>query len=313
MARFLRKEWIGLLVLLAAGCGSGQPAGKPRVVATTSIVGDWARQIGQEDIDLVVLVGPGSDAHTFQPTPADAAAVEKADLLVRVGARYEEWFPDLRNATRTRARDLELARSMPLLEKEGEGHDPHHGSEGGREDEDPHFWHDPELAMQAVSEIAHALKPLLPGKETNLDQRSRAYQEAIRGIQEKAKRRMDSVPPGRRKLVTSHDSFGYFAHRFGLEILGNTLGSLSTEAARPSAAELAALVRAIKASGVPALFPESTLDPGLVRQVAREAGVSVAPPLMAEALNPPGQPGSTYLEMLDYNAETICAALGGEK
>jgi ABC-type Zn uptake system ZnuABC Zn-binding protein ZnuA len=303
-------EWIGFLAVLLAGCGSGQPAGKPRVVATTSIVGDWVRQIGQEDIDVVVLVGPGSDAHTFQPTPADAASVEKADLLVRVGAGYEGWFPDLRNATHTRAHDLELTRNMPLLEKEDEGHS--HGG-GAQEDEDPHFWHDPELAMQAVSEIASALKPLLPGKETNLDQRSQAYQEAIRGVREKIEGLVESVPAGHRKLVTSHDSFGYFAHRFGFEILGNTLGSLSTEASRPSASQLAALVTAIKAAGVPALFPESTLDPGLVRQVAQEAGVSVAPPLMAEALNPPGRPGSTYLGMLEYNAETICAALGGKK
>jgi ABC-type Zn uptake system ZnuABC Zn-binding protein ZnuA len=315
MGRNFMRLAAGVLVLLAAGCGPEKSPPKPRVVVTTSILGDWAGRIGREEIDLVVLVPPGSDAHTFQPTTADAAAIESAALLISVGEGYESWLPGLIEATRTKAVQLELTRGMSLIEREEEDHDhqEHEGHEHAQGAEDPHFWHDPELAMQAVSEITDALKPLLPGREKNLDQRSDAYQEAIREAGEKIRARVAALPPERRKLVTSHDSFAYFAQRFGFEILGNALGSLSTEASRPSASELAALVAVIKDSGVPALFPETTLDSGLVRQVAKEAGVAVAPPLMAETLNPPGEPGSTYLEMLAHNAETICAALGLKK
>lgn len=310
MARFFPAFLAAVAVGVFAGCGAGPASGKLRVVATTSIVADWVRQIGGEEVEVVELAGPGTDPHAYQATPADAAAVETAALVVSVGAGYETWLPGLLEATHTKAAVLALAKGMPLLELEEEetGHEGHEHGE-----EDPHFWHDPELAMQAVSEIANAFKKRLPEKSAVWDERSKAYQEILRQTSLEIRGMTSRVLQERRKLVTSHDSFAYFARRYGFSVLGSALGTLSTEASRPSAADLAALVATIKAAGVPAIFPESTLNSSLVQQVAREAGVQVAPPLQADALNSSGEPGSTYVDMMKHNAEIICQALGEGK
>jgi zinc/manganese transport system substrate-binding protein len=298
-------NWITLvLTVVMAACE--QPATgtaavtRPKVVATFSILGDLVRQVGGDLVELHTLVGPDGDAHTFEPAPADAVSVAQADLVFENGLEFEAWLDQLYTSSGSKAQRVEVT----------EGVTPGQigvGDETGSVD--PHAWQDVTSSMKMVEIIRDALAMQDPAHAAAYQANAATYLAQLQTLDTEIQEMVNTLPIERRRLVTNHDALGYFARRYGFEILGNALGSISTEAGEPSAAQLAQLIEEIKAAGVPAIFTENIENNSIINQVAQEAGVVVAPPLYTDALGLPGTDGETYLKMMRYNAETIVASL----
>jgi ABC-type Zn uptake system ZnuABC Zn-binding protein ZnuA len=302
----------GLVGAALVGCGeSGQgrtpSPDRPKVVATHSVLGDWVRRVAGDDADVRVLVGPGQDAHTFQPTPDDAAALAGATLVFENGLGFEGWLDKAVAAGGGKAERVVVAdgitpRTAECCRDHGDG-------EAGREETDPHIWHDVVHARHAVGRIRDALVRLDPARAEGYRSRAEAYLAELGELDAWVRGRVEALPKERRKLFTSHDTFGYFADRYGFEVAGDAFGSLSTEVGDPSAADIARLIKAIRASGVPAVFAENVSNPKLMERVAAEAGVRLAPTLYTDALGEPGSPGETYVGMVRHNVTVLTEAL----
>ncbi len=303
MRRFLFATLL-TLSLLSAACSVAPlptaPGRRLKVVATFSVIGDLARNVGGDDMDIATLVGPGQDTHTFEPSPADGRALAEADLVLENGLGFETWLDDLFTSAGSEAARVAVT----------EGITPRTASEGDEAGQtDPHVWHSVASAIQMVKNIRDALAQVDPANaaayQANADQTLTALQTLDTWVFAQVK----AVPEDRRKLVTTHDTFGYFAERYGFEVVGTILPT-TTEGASPSAQALAALVEAVRAQGVPAVFAENVSSNALLNQVAAEAGVKVIASLYTDALGPPGSEGDTYVKMMRHNVTTIVAALG---
>lgn len=292
-----------LLTLLAAACGpSGTRsanAGPLKVVATFSVLGDVVRVIGGEYVELRVLAGPGLDTHTFVPTAADAAALAEAGLIVENGLGFEGWLDDLYLASGSLATRTVAATGINPIEGTGD--------EAG--EPDPHIWHSAANAIVMARNINAALAAADPAHAADYQANTDTYVGELQALDEWITAQVSALPAERRKLVTTHDTFGYFAQRYGFEVLGTILPT-STEGASPSAQALAALAEAVRAAGVPAVFAENMGASSLLNQVAAEAGVVLVATLFTDALGPAGSGGETYVDMMRSNVTTIVAALG---
>lgn len=323
-----------LLFTLGLALGMGVLAqGEPlRVVTTFSVLGDLVQNVAGDAVEHTVLVGPDADSHNYEPSPADVVTLGDADLIVENGLEFETWLDDLvrssgSDATRVVASDgidplpaSELEEHEGELHEEGEEHgDEEHEEEGEvheGEDEDahgesdPHAWHDVRIAMTMVENIRAALVAADPANAETYTANAEAYTAELADLDAYIEDQVATIPEDRRKLVTSHDTFGYFARQYGFEVVGTVIPSVSTEVADPAAGELAGLIDEIESTGVPAIFAENVTNPGLLEQVASSAGVTVAPTLYTDALGAPGSAGGTYLDMERYNVDTIVQALG---
>ena len=298
------------MVLFVAGCGGaagGQGSsgdGALEVVATYSILGNMVENVGGKNIGLTTLVGPDSDAHTFEPAPTDNAKLAKAAVVFENGLGFEPWLKDLYESSGSSAEMVTVTRGIEPLDSAG---DEHAGEEayGGP---DPHAWHDPEAAVVMVENIRDALAEADPDNAGFYRRNAEEYVAEIEELDAEVRERVDEIPEENRVLFTSHDTFGYFARRYGFGV-DTALASVSTEASDPSAQETAGLIEEIEASGVPAIFADNVSNPDVMERVASEAGVELAPPLYTDALGEPGTEGETYLKMIRYNASTISGAL----
>ncbi len=312
-----------VLVLLLAGltsCGgapvaspadSAQPvqSGNLTVVATFSVIGDLVENVGGDRIDLITLVGPGGDAHTFEPTPEDGKALARARVVFENGLAFESWLDELYSASGSNASRVTLATGVtPRTIAEAE-----HGDQSAPGEEhgefDPHVWHDVANVILMVEQIRAGLAAADPANAAIYQANADTYVAALKELDAFVLAEVGNLPPDRRKLVTTHDTFGYFAARYGFTIVGTGLGSASTEIADPSSAQLAELITEIKAAGVPAIFAENVSNPQLMETIAREAGVALGPPLYTDALGEPGSGGATYIEMMRANVTAIVGAL----
>jgi zinc/manganese transport system substrate-binding protein len=312
-----------LLILLTAGCGErgssvpesaslnesresvlpkddqGTTRAPLKVVATFSILGDWLTEIGGDDVEVTTLVGPDGDAHTFEPTPRDAARIADADCVFELGLGFETWLDSMMNGTQSDAERICVSDSItPRVLAEDEGH----------AETDPHVWHDPVLVISIVRTIEEALCRLRKDEEPDFRSRANHYVAKLENLHSSIADMVRSIPEQRRVLVTTHDTFGYFADRFGFRV-SSVLGTVSSEAADPSADRVAEVVRQIRAEGVPAVFTENILNPGLTEQIAREAGVSVIRGLCTDALGPEGTETGSYVGMMNANVRRIVEAL----
>lgn len=305
-------------------------AAKPKVLATFSILGDLVQNVGGDRIELRTLVQPGTDAHTFAPSPSDGIAVVDANLIFENGLGFEPWLDDLYTSAESRATRVVVTQGIELIGAEegqhaGEAdeHGADHAAEGtpaaehaGEADEhghgeyDPHVWHDVGNVITMVATIRDALVAADPAGAAEYTANAERYLAELRALDAFVVEQTAALPEARRKLVTSHDTFGYFAHRYGYQVLGTALGSISTDITDPSAREIVDLVEQIKAAGVPAIFAENVHNPGLMEQIASETGVALAPTLYTDALGAPGSDGETYLKLVRYNLTTIVGALG---
>jgi zinc/manganese transport system substrate-binding protein len=292
-----------VLTLALAACGQRAPtvtASRPKVVATFSILGDLVQQVGGDLVELRTLVGPDGDAHTFEPAPADAVSLAQADIIFENGLDFEPWLDRVYTASGSQAERVAVTDGVTPGQIAA-------GDEAGSID--PHAWQDVTATLSMVELIRDALAAADPPHAAAYQANAAGYLATLQTLDSDIQQMVDTLPAERRRLVTNHDALGYFARRYGFEILGDALGSISTEASAPSAAQLASLVEEIKAAGVPAIFTENVENSAVIRQVAQEAGVVVAPPLYTDALGLPGTAGDSYLKMMRYNAETIVAAL----
>jgi zinc/manganese transport system substrate-binding protein len=303
-------------IALAAGCGDGSAGGSGDaaldVVATTTQLADFARQVGGDRVDVQALLPPNADPHDYEPRPSDARAVAEADVVLQSGGDLDAWLGDVIAGA---GGDAERVTLMDAVRTIAGGE---HAEERAREDDhaaeeeaDPHWWQDPRNAVRAVDRIAEAFAAADPAGRAVYAQSARRYSERIRALDAAIGRCMRAIPAERRKLVTSHDAFGHFAERYDIEALGAIVPALST-AAQPSAGDVRRLVAAIRREGVTTIFPESALSQRLERAVAEEAGARVGPALYADTLGPEGSLGATYLGALRHDAAAIAAGFGGD-
>jgi zinc/manganese transport system substrate-binding protein/manganese/iron transport system substrate-binding protein len=205
-----------------------------------------------------------------------------------------------------RARQVRVTEGMPLRDAEGRRLA---GAPGRGVNVDPHVWGDPTNTASAVEAIRAALCAADPSHSEDYGRRARAYQAELASLDGWIRDRVASVPADRRVLVTTHDTLGYWADRYGFRVVDTVFSTAGAESADPSASQLARLSDDIRARGVPAVFIENVTNPAVSRAVAKAAGVRTAPPLFTDALGPKGSPGETYLEMMRYNAQVIAEAL----
>ena len=303
-----------VIALILAGLPGASPAsaqeGDPlRVVATFSILGDWVARVGGDRIEVVTIVPAGGDAHTFDPNPEQVASVADADLIVEIGAGFEPWLDDMVAASGSGATRVVVSAGLDLIGGTG-GASPEAAHEQETGEVDPHLWHDVTNAIASVETIRTALGSADAANAATYDANASAYTTELAELDTYIRNESARLPEDRRKLVTTHDTFGYFARAYGFEIVGTALNSLTTGSDDPPAREIAALVEEIAAAGVPAIFAENIANTDLMESIAAEAGVTLAPPLYTDALGEPGSDGETYVSMMRFNATTIVTALG---
>jgi ABC-type Zn uptake system ZnuABC Zn-binding protein ZnuA len=312
-AVFLRTIFITCLcaALVSTGCGSeDEPDEGVRVVATTGIVADWVESVAGPDVEVVQLIPDGSSPHDFQLSAEDRSELEQADLIAAVGAGLEAGVP-LDDAE---APSWKLADNAGELLPFGEGGAHEHEGEGEEHAEDdrehgasdPHIWMDPTRVAAALPSLAAALGDADPEHADAYADRAREYTGELRDLDRELRATLEIVPAANRELVTSHDSLGYLAARYGYEVVATAFPSSGPEA-EASAAQLQEVIGSIAEHDVPTVFAQEEDDPEALRLVADEAGVEVEEGLIVESL---GSAGS-YEEMLRRDAGLISAALRG--
>ncbi len=278
-------------------------------MASFSVLGDLVRSVAGDRADVVVIVGPGQDAHTFEPAPAHALAIRNAALVFENGLGFDGWLDRLYAASGSRARRVIVTEGI-ALQRGGHAHAEREGEAREGEGElDPHVWQDVRHAIHMVGAIRDALvahdAPGAAVYRANADR----YLAELGALDAWVVAQAATVPEPRRTLVTNHESLGYFASRYGFAIVGTALPGVSTEVSEPSAADLARLVRRIRSAGVSVIFAENVANPRVLERVAREAGAQVGPPLYTDALARPGEGADTYVAMVRHNVGAIVMAL----
>ncbi len=270
------------------------------VVASFSILGDLVQQVGGPDIALQVLVGPGSDAHAVQPTPAMARSVAGARVLFSNGLGFEGWMARFLKSANFQGRHVVLSDGLkPLKAASSHGHAHNH-------DVDPHAWQDVAAAVHYVQAIARGLCAADAPRCPAYLERARASTQRLQALDREIRAGWAAVPPERRKLISSHDAFGHYAAAYGVRFLAPQ--GLSTEA-EASARGVAALVRQIKAQNVRALFVETIADPRLIEQIGRETGVQPAGALYSDALSDASGPAASYEALMRHNTTLMLRAV----
>jgi zinc/manganese transport system substrate-binding protein len=269
------------------------------VVATTTVLGDWVRAVGGDAVAVDQVLEPNTDPHEYEPRPSDIEAAAGAALVFANGDGLDAWIDEVVSDSGSGAEVVDLGAVVPdRLPGEDQG------EEASRYD--PHWWHDPRNAEAAVAEIERRLAAADPAHRRLFERNADRYLARLRALDGGIRRCIDAVPAARRKLVTDHDAFGYFAHRYGIEVVGAVIPSQTTEA-QPSAKDLAELARTVEEQGVSAIFPESSLSPKLAEAIARQTGASTEHTLYGDSLGPEGSPGATYLGMEAANADAMVA------
>ena len=289
-----------LIVVLAAGCGSDSRGpgtdAELTVVASTTEVADLARNVGGARVDVRGLLSPGADPHGYEPRPSDAASIVDAGVVLRSGGEVDEWLDELVDNAGGEAQVIELLGSVKTIEGDGET--------------DPHWWQDPRNAVLAVRAIRDALTEADPHGRAIYERNAAAYTRQLRRLDRDIAACIDELPERGRKLVTTHDSLGYFADRYGVEVIGSVIPSLSTQA-QPSAGDIAELVEQVHDEGVEAVFPEAGVSQRLEQALAREAGVEVGKPLWADTLGDEDSGAETYIDAMSANTAALVEGMSG--
>ena len=297
------KRIIVILALIACALPSCQSAasgtsGLPRVLAVESFLADIAQNVAGDRLTVDTLIPLGVDPHAYQPTPQDAAKITDADVLIVNGANLESFLaPILQNAGGTQ-----------LVISASDGLTPRPDPSGEHPEGDPHFWLDPNNVVKYVENIRDGLSQADPAGAMVYAANAETYIGQLQALDAWISSQVQTVPAAHRQLVTNHETFGYFANRYGFTVVGAILPSVSSGAA-PSAQELAALIDSIRSSGAAAIFLESGSNPQLADQIAAETGVKVVTGLYTHSLGAPGGPAATYLDMMKYDVSMIVEAL----
>ncbi|CAN7318084.1 zinc ABC transporter substrate-binding protein AztC [Aminobacter sp. LjRoot7] len=295
------------LTSLTATSATAEPL---KVVASFSIIGDFAKNVGGDRIELTTLVGPDGDAHVYEPSPADAVTMSKADVVLVNGLQFEGFLQRLVEASATKASVVELTKGVePIKMKE----DHEHAAEAGGDhhhhgDLDPHAFQSIANAKIYVKNIADAFCAAdttgCDAYKSNAD----AYTAKLTAAETEVKEAVAAIPQAKRTIITSHDAFGYFENAYGLTFLAPE--GISTEA-EASAADVAALISQVRGDKASAIFVENITNPRLVEQISAETGVKVGGTLYSDALSKADGPAPTYIDMMKSNIATIKGAILG--
>ncbi len=275
--------------------------GKPKVVSTSTIIANLTEEVGGDEIEHRGILAPGADPHVYEPVPADSVAFEEADLIFYNGYNLEPGLIKVMKAAGVNAKKFAVGEVVTPLDFDYQG----------KREPDPHVWGDVENAIEMVNAIRDQLIALSPEDREEFTENSARLTEQLQQLDSLIAQQIQTIPEKQRKLVTTHDAFQYYARAYGLEVTGTLIG-ISTEE-QPSAQTVKKLSDAIKVSGVPAIFAETTINPALIEAVAKEAGVKLAPQeLYSDSIGAPGSEGDSYIKMLMSNTRTIVQALGGQ-
>jgi ABC-type Zn uptake system ZnuABC Zn-binding protein ZnuA len=297
-----------LLFVAAVGCGSDDDGSSElAITASTGIWADVTERVAGDDADVEQVIPDATSPHDFQLSAEDRATIEDSLLLVYNGAELEAGLP-IDEIEVTKFAVADHAGELLPFEEAGEHAAEEEHAEGEEEHEngglDPHVWMDPSRVATALPALAGALAEADPDHAEGYRSRAESYAAELQQLDAEIERAVAAIPPQNRKLVTSHDAMGYFADRYGLEVLATPFPASGPEA-EASAQTIKEVEDAVRASGVPTIFAQETDDPEVLERIAREAGVSIEEHLLVEA---PGEAGS-YLGMLRENAELLRAGL----
>lgn len=306
-----------LLAALAAPALLPRPAGAQAplgVVASFSILGDMVARIGGSRVQCRAIAGPNTNAHGFSPRPSDAEALRDAALVVRNGLGFDGWMDRLVRSAGYRgpvvtATEGIAPRAMPARAHDHGGGPPRSRTAGPRETPDPHAWQDLRLGMAYARTIARGLAAADPAGAAAHREAGEAYAGQLQALDGWVREQVATVPEARRKVVTSHDAFGYFGAAYGVQFLAPQ--GVSTES-EPSAREVGDLIRQIRAEGITAVFLENMASPATLDRLAREAGVRVRGRLYADALSEPSGPAPSYEAMFRHNVSLLVPAMRGD-
>lgn len=277
-----------------------QTEDKPKVVSTSTIISDLVTKIAENEIEHKGILEPGADPHVYEPVPTDSVAFEEADLIFYNGYNLEAGLIKLINATATQAQKVAVGEAVEPLDWEYEG----------QKQPDPHVWGNAKNGIIMVNKIRDELIAISPEDEAIFQENAANLTATLQRLDSWIQEQINTIPESQRKLVTTHDAFQYYTNAYGLTITGTLIG-ISTEE-QPSAQTVKNLTEAIKNTQVPAIFAETTINPTLIKTVAQEAGVQLAPkPLYSDSIGATGSEGDSYIKMLVSNTQTIVEALGG--
>lgn len=289
------RHLLGLISLaLVLASGAAQAAERINVVASFSILADMVRNVGGNDVDVVALVGPDGDAHVYAPTPADAKKVADARLLVINGLGFEGWLPRLLQASGSKA-PIAVATKGIMPRKLG-GHD------------DPHAWQSVANAKIYVANIRDGLIAAAPDKAAVFKANADAYLARLEALDREVHEAVAKIPEVRRKVISTHDAFGYFADAYGITFFSPL--SVSTDS-EPSARDIAAIIAQIKLAKIPAVFLENISDPRLIQRIAAETGARVGGTLYSDSLTGEKGQAPTYIDMVRHNIKALTSAVAG--
>jgi ABC-type Zn uptake system ZnuABC Zn-binding protein ZnuA len=312
-------SWLIAILWMTSACAPGAaPSPAPvadepmlRVLAVETFLADIAQNVAGDRLQVAALMPIGVDPHSFEPTPQDVARVADSDVLIVNGAGFEAFLDELLQNAGGQRQVIEAAAGLaprtPQGEELGEEHQDEAEDEHGHEG-DPHFWLDPKNAIQYVENIRAGLSQSDPDAASVYAANAQAYIAQLEELDKWITEQVQQVPPERRLLVTNHESFGYFADRYGFKIIGTIVPSISPTAA-PSAQQLAELIDHIKATGAPAIFLETGTSPQLAHQVAAETNVKVVTELYSHSITAADGLAPTYIDMIKYNTMAIVGAL----
>jgi ABC-type Zn uptake system ZnuABC Zn-binding protein ZnuA len=285
--------------IVAAGCADDSSGGSElRAVATTSHVAELVRQVGGARVEVTGLLESGADPHGYEPRPSDVAAIGKADVVFRSGGEVDEWLDELLEGAGADPDEVVSLVDAVAPIRAGDG------------EVDPHWWQDPRNAVLATGAIGRALADADPKRPSAYERSAAAYVRELRALDRELAACFARVPEARRTLVTTHDSLAYLARRYGLDVVGSVIPSLSSQA-QPSAADVEGLVDQIEEHRVSAVFPESGVSRKLEQAISRESGAAVGGRLWTDSLGPEGSGAETYTGAMRANADALVSGMSG--
>ena len=295
-----RRQILTLAAVAAMGRASPTHAqNRLRAVATFSILGDLAKNVSGERADVAALVGPDGDVHVYTPTPADGKTVAAAKLVFVNGLGLEGWIDRLIAASGSKAPVVVASRGI-IPRKMADERD------ANRLVSDPHAWQSVADAEIYVANISDGLIAADPSGKEIYRANTAAYLSKLDALDDEIKVAIATIPANRRKIITTHNAFGYFGDAYGLEFIAPE--GLSTEA-EPSARDVAKIIAQIRAQKIPAVFLENISDPRLMQQIAAETGARIGGTLYSDSLSPLSGPAATYIAMMRHNAREFQRAL----
>ncbi|AMN39814.1 metal ABC transporter substrate-binding protein [Rhodoplanes sp. Z2-YC6860] len=286
-----------MLALFAALIASPAHAGdRLKAVASISIIGDLVKNVGGDRVDVATLVGPNSDAHVFSPTPTDAKTLGAAKIVFVNGMGLEGWMTRLVAVSGAKLSPVVVTTSVK----------PRQAEEGGHHAVDPHAWQSVANARIYIANIRDGLKTSDPANAATYDANAKAYLDKLDALEREVREAIGKIPADHRKIITTHDAFGYFGQAYGVEFIAPTGVSSDSE---PSARDIAKIISQVKRQKIPAVFMENISDPRMMQQIARETGARIGGTLYSDALSGASGPAATYVDMMRNNVRELVKAL----